>query len=440
MLIFNVYLIITKISIMFGELKKNIGITSIILKSSVYNGFSMNNVNNDAGLILDTTYTINTITTYTSRQEFYNTLNLNENNRCFCKKIVFKAGLTALGLSGIGALLYYFLHNRNIFTNKGNSLDFKSIKHNYTDNILNIVNSNINYATDFIINKHVVTSIIGHKKDNEDKKIVNKNDCECLYDLCPYYDIFDNIKYNIRFYEENVDYCFGYMEKDYRDKIIYQINGDNNCIFTSMIKYVNAFKGVYLHKLDVLYNDFKDLTSFFADTYIDCLDLTNLEIKNAESIDFMFKNAKIKNIIGLDNINHFKNNVSLTNTFYDFGGMSFLNLSSWYLKPILMINPFRNINVEKLDVSNIYITDYLNFYLDIFYSKYLKEIHILNWDTRHIKHISDFFFNYDVLQKVYLNIDNNQLIVSVLREHGFICNNDLCSKKTSISNNLPANI
>ena len=428
MLIFNVDLIITKISIMFGKLKKNIGITSIILKSSVYNGFSMNNVNNDAGFILDTTYTVNTITTYTCRQEFHNILNPIENNRCSCKKFVFKAGLTALGLSCIGALLYYFFNNKNILTNKSNSLDFKPIKHNYTDNILDIVDSNINYATDFIKNKPVATSIIEDKKYNEDKKKVNKNDCESLYDLCLYRDIFDNIRYNIRFYEENVDYCFGYMEKDGRDKIIYQINGDSNCIFTSKIKYVNAFEGILLYKLDVLYNDFKDLTSFFADTYIDCLDLTNLQIKNAESMDSMFQNAKIKNIIGLDNINHLKSTISLTNTFYDFGGLSFLNLSTWYLKPQLLINPFENINVEKLDVSNIYITDYSNFYLDVFYSKYLKEIHIRNWNTWHIKHISDFFFNYDVLEKVYLNIENNPLIVYNLREHGFICEEDLCKK------------
>ena len=145
-------------------------------------------------------------------------------------------------------------------------------------------------------------------------------------------------------------------------------------------------------------------------------------------MDSMFQNAKIKNIIGLDNINHLKSTISLTNTFYDFGGLSFLNLSTWYLKPQLLINPFENINVEKLDVSNIYINDYSNFYLDVFYSKYLKEIHIRNWNTWHIKHISDFFFNYDVLEKVYLNIENNPLIVYNLREHGFICEEDLCKK------------
>jgi len=152
----------------------------------------------------------------------------------------------------------------------------------------------------------------------------------------------------------------------------------------------------------------------------------------------MFVGAKIKNFIGIEN-KDFVNNVSLDCSFFSFSGMNLLNLSTWYLKPSSLDGCFYDIEVEKLDVSNFNLEDFKNLD-DIFYSEHLREIYIRNWDTSNLEYIDDNFFNYEKLEKVYLNIDNNLRIVEKLGEHGFICNNGLCSKNTSINNNLHANI
>ena len=64
----------------------------------------------------------------------------------------------------------------------------------------------------------------------------------------------------------------------------------------------------------------------------------------------------------------------------------------------------------------------------VFYSVPLKEIYIKNWDTRDVTKIGSHFFNYEKLEKVYLNVENNPLIVSNLKQKGFICKNNLCKK------------
>ena len=256
--------------------------------------------------------------------------------------------------------------------------------------------------------------------------------CIDMFNYCNHKDILNEIESNIGQYcidcEKGVDYCFGYMGDDGRNKIVYKINNDPDCILTSKVepKYFPVFNSIKLSKLEVLENNFIDLNCLFSGAEIDNLDLTKLNIESAMSINFMFERAKIKNIIGLEN-KDFVNNVSLWGTFYGFSVIPLLNLSTWYLKPSSLDICFESMEVEKLDVSNFNLENLLELYC-VFYSEYLKEIHIRNWNTWHIKHISDFFFNYDVLEKVYLNIENNPLIVYKLREHGFICEEDLCKK------------
>ena len=285
-----------------------------------------------------------------------------------------------------------------------------------TDIITNIPTI-IQTTTSDIIHTTIPTTIIKHV-------------CEDRYNLCSYKNILYHIKINLINYEEGVDYCFGYMKDDDREKIVFEMNNDTNCILTSKVTSY-LFSQVTISDLKVLYNDFTSLDELFANSIIGCLDLTNLNIEKSIYIPQTFKNSIINNFIGIENKNFTNNILSLYYAFAKFGGMPVLNLSSWYLTTSYLTGCFYNIEVEKLDISNFNVKNLLK--LDnIFDSEYLKEIHIRNWDTRNVESIDRYFFNYDVLQKVYLNIDNNPRIVSILRDYDFICNNDLCSKKTCI--------
>ena len=285
-----------------------------------------------------------------------------------------------------------------------------------TDIITNIPTI-IQTTTSDIIPTTIPTTIIKHV-------------CEDRYNLCSYKNILYNIKINLINYEEGVDYCFGYMKDDDREKIVFEMNNDTNCILTSKVTSY-LFSQVTISDLKVLYNDFTSLDELFANSIIGCLDLTNLNIEKSIYIPQTFKNSIINNFIGIENKNFTNNILSLYYAFAKFGGMPVLNLSSWYLTTSYLTGCFYNIEVEKLDISNFNVKNLLK--LDnIFDSEYLKEIHIRNWDTKNVESIDKYFFNYNVLQKVYLNIDNNPKIVSLLRDHDFSCNNDLCSKKTCI--------